>query len=114
KAMVSEGTASIRLGVGGAYSIMDYDAAVEGQHTTGLGVSSVSADGKSLKEWWFGNFYDAPLIVSGTFSGTGWKGKVAAGPMGPFDLSWTTTATGFEMKADFADGAMTESYTRKK
>src|SRR5207244_11349007 len=66
KALVSEGTASIRLGVGGAYSIMDYDAAVEGQHDVGLGVSSVSADGKSLKEGGFGNFYHATLLVSGT------------------------------------------------
>ena len=111
-----EGKASIRLGVGGAYSIMDFEVTGAWGHVPSLSVDSVSADGKALQGWGFSSFGDRPVAVAGTFFDTGWTGKAATTSLGgPFDMTWTKTATGFEMKAAYPGGeSMTETYTRKK
>lgn len=109
----SQGTASVSAVANGAYSRTDYDAQAGPEKKLGLGVSGVSEDGKTFTYWWFTNYFDGPTLVAGDATDREWKGKGDAAPFGPFDMTWTRTATGFDLLAHFGAATLSETFTKR-
>jgi hypothetical protein len=109
------GTARFRLGVGGHYVLEDYALVGGDERHHGFGVSSISADGKTLRSWWFGNYFREPVALSGAVTEKGWLGK-GEGPMGEMTVDVRKTETGMESVVSAAGGVevMREKYARPK
>jgi len=83
------GTSSFRLGVGGAYLLLDYEAKSEMERTFLFGVLSFGADGKSAKYRWFTNSFEAPIQMNGTTDGTAWTFVAKQTVLGDITSVWT-------------------------
>ena len=108
-----QGTASVSAVANGAFSRTDYAAQAGPDKKLGLGVSGLSEDGKSFSYWWFTDHLEGPTLVAGEASDAEWKGTGDAVPFGPFDMTWTRTAAGFDLLAHFGTAVLSESFTKK-
>lgn len=109
-----EGKSRFRLAVGGHYVVQEYELHGGPEHHHAIGVTSIGADGKTLRSWWFGNFFKIePLASTGTVTDTVASAK-GPHPMG-MEVAVTFTREGDGFAAVYKAGEMEllkETYTR--
>ncbi len=107
------GTSRFRVAVGGHYAVSEYELHGEGEDHVGIGVHSVSTDGKSMRGWWFSNWFSDPMVVEGALTDSAWaaKGKHPTG--GEMTIAFTKVEGGFESSFKMGEReVMKETYRR--
>ncbi len=113
------GAAGFRLGVGGTFLLLDYEAKSDSDHMFLFGVLSFGADGKTSKYWWFTNAFDGPVRMDGTFDGKAWTFVAKKVAVGDITSVWTLKDGGLHTTDDVVlpgdrRVSVSETYTRKK